>query len=437
MKIVPSKHAWKTPAQETEAILPLLPESDEDINSKDSMQCSTLKLRTDPTSRDSPVYSFTVLRVDGTQSVRRHIKWLHDLNKVHAGLNATTAAEQHRINLDLCQGEVKTAYEIAAAANRAHRYKVLKKTAREQEPARDEAGGETEEEYKARLTAAEATVQMPAYNDQDVNSGYLAVMTDICPYKALETQKRFMRRKMRKPADMRTRTYINLLVRINRDELPLLPPMRANQALTADEITEIVVFGLPKSWLREMYKMDFDPYQETLQRITHFCDRLEQAEATQTDSIKVQSNSNKKKKTSHAKGSSNEKGKWCEYHETDTHNTSECSTLKKLKASKNAGGKQPPNKNKTWKRKSDDAKTFSKKELSAIAKKAGKAAVKSAKKEANAVVKRKVKYNPADEDSDDNSVNSLNAFDKSMKDIDEQLKEFNFDDLKEDGEISC
>ena len=115
-----------------------------------------------------------------------------------------------------------------------------------------------------------------------------------------------------------------------------------------DEVVDIIVYGLPKSWLKEMDKQDFDPFRATLVDLLAFCERLEAAEDheglgdTKPASIVK---SNKKSKTSKNTPRS---GKWCDYHETDTHNTSECKTLKRLKAQRKNGDK--PFGNKTWKR---------------------------------------------------------------------------------------
>jgi SpoVK/Ycf46/Vps4 family AAA+-type ATPase len=86
----------------------------------------------------------------------------------------------------------------------------------------------------------------------------------------------------------------------------------------------------------------------------------------------------------------------------------------------NSSDKKPFNKNKTWTKKSDDAKKFSKKELNALVKKASEKAVKKATKELNAVAKRKR------DDDDDDSTSSLHMLENEMKDVDDQLKNFNF-----------
>jgi hypothetical protein len=254
----------------------------------------------------------------------------------------------------------------------------------------------------------------------------------VCPYKALEKQKRFMRRKMRKPADMKTRMYVNYLQRINYDELPMLPPFAgASQSLAVDELMDIVLFGIPKSWITEMDKQDFDPFTKSINRVVDFCERMESAENFTPVAMKKPSGSPAKKTKFHkAQGkSSNGNGdKWCEYHESNTHNTSECTVLNKLKASKKSSSDKPAAK-KDWKGKSNDAKKFTKKELNAIVKKK----VTQAKKELNAVAKRK-----SDDDNDDNdSVSSLHMLENRMKDIDDQLKGFDFDEAKLGKSADC
>jgi hypothetical protein len=139
-------------------------------------------------------------------------------------------------------------------------------------------------------------------------------------------------------------------------------------------------------------------------------------------------NSYKKTKFSNNKGKPTKgSGKWCEYHETDTHYTSECSVLKKMteRGRNNSSDKKPFNKNKTWTKKSNDAKKFSKKELNVLVKKASKKAVKKATKELNAVAKHKRDNNY------DDSMSSLHMLENKMKDVDDQLKNFNFEAVEE------
>jgi hypothetical protein len=249
----------------------------------------------------------------------------------------------------------------------------------------------------------------------------------VCPYKALEKQKRFMRHKMRKPADMKIRIFVNHLHRINFDEIPQLPPFVTGQELSNNELLDIILFGIPKSWVKEMDKQDFDPHEreDDIQVVIQFCEHMESAEDSNhtQKSGSTSKNSNKKTRFSNNKGKpSKGNGKWCEYHETNTHNMSECLVLKKMKESgrNNSSDKKPFNKNKTWTKKSNNAKKFSKKELNALVKKASKKAVKKVTKELSTVSKCK-------RDDDNNSTSSLHMLKNEMKDVDDQLKNINFE----------
>jgi hypothetical protein len=243
-----------------------------------------------------------------------------------------------------------------------------------------------------------------------------------------------MRCKMRKPADMKTRQYVNHLFRINFDELKLLPPFGgAAQSLSNEELLEIVLFGIPKSWNKEMDRQDFDPFREaSIAKLVAFCERMESAEDFTPDHQKKAKGSapntkysSKKSKYNNTNGKSSKgDGKWCEYHESDTHDTKECTVLRKLKESgKKNFDKKPSGKN--WKGKSDDAKKFTKKELNALVKKTAK----KVSKELNTAAKRKTN------DDDDESVKSVNVLESEMKEIDEQLKKFDF--AAADNAIDC
>jgi 5-formyltetrahydrofolate cyclo-ligase len=288
-----------------------------------------------------------------------------------------------------------------------------------------QGAAETDAAFEARRATAYAAVPGNPPAVTFIPVALRATVKLVSPYKALEKQKRFMRRKMRKPADMKTRMYVNYLYRINFDELPHLPPFAGVvQSLSQDELMDIILFGIPKSWITEMDKQDFDPFSKTIAQVVDFCERMESAENFTPVAMRKQSTGSPAKKTKYHKSqgkTSNGSGdKWCEYHESNTHNTSECTVLNKLKASKNnnSSDKKPAAK-KDWKSKSNDAKKFTKKELNAIVKKK----VKQAKKEINAVTKRK----SDDDDDDSDSVSSLHMLENRMHDIDEKLKHFDFD----------
>ena len=58
---------------------------------------------------------------------------------------------------------------------------------------------------------------------------------------------------------MKVRTYLQHMLRMNQEELPNLPPHNTCQSLLTDELLDIILFGTPKSWQKEMERQGFDP----------------------------------------------------------------------------------------------------------------------------------------------------------------------------------
>jgi len=265
----------------------------------------------------------------------------------------------------------------------------------------------------------------------------------LLPNKILQRVKRYLRCEARKPIDMTVREYLMHILRINTQEVPRLPPNFNNaQSLGNDEIIDILLFGMPKSWQREMDRQGVDPLVSTPHQVVAFMERIEMLEDFDSDkktTTVAQGKGKGKKKSSYAKGNSDAEGsKHCMLHgNNNTHDTSECKTLmaqaKKLKGNNGANNKgKGGNKgsNKTWKNNSKDKTDDSKKELAALIKKATKVIKKSELNAIEPVKKRKVKW-PSE---DDEELCALNA----------ELKDFNYDDMDmdrlvikdpEDGEV--
>ena len=437
MKIAKSTYSTSSMEQlKNVPILSLVPDDDVDDH-EDKTKTASFKIPTVVGDNDSPKYSFTMTILDSTKNTRQAIQWYKNVLRLFAGLSVTTAQAKTNLVKELTRDAPAAVFNSEMDGRQNMELVRLQNLAANAEAA--QGGAETNEAYAARLAAARNGVDLATtYLDNDFHQSLLAMMASIVPYRALAKQKRFMRRHMRKPAGMRTRAYVNHLLRINNEELPYLPPFGRDQGLSTDEIIDIVLYGVPKSWVNKMDEHDFDPLARTIGDLINFCERLEAAEhhdvsaTTPKDHAKSKSSSKKFKPSGQGT-----KGKWCHYHETDTHNTSECETLKKIKAQKSGGSFSGPSKNKTWKRKSDDAKSYTKKELSAIGKKAAKKAIQKAKAECNAIAaKRK-----SDDDemsvsssSSGGTCNSAHLVEK-MENIDKQLAGFEFPD--DDKEVSC
>ena len=177
-----------------------------------------------------------------------------------------------------------------------------------------------------------------------------------------------------------------------------------------------------------MDRQGFDPLAQTFNQVIAFMERIEESEDPQM--IDKKPAAKKVAKSPWKENGKKQGGKYCLLHGTGGHSTDECRHLqqqaKKLKDShspdKTGSG---PNKfgNKSWSRKSAEAKASSSKELNAFIKKAIARGV--AKELNNAERKRKA----ADSSDEEGEINMVD------------LSEFNYEDMeklriKDDGSIS-
>ena len=231
---------------------------------------------------------------------------------------------------------------------------------------------------------------------------------------------------------MGVRSYSHHLTRINKDELPKIPPQADANSLRDDEMLDILLFGTPKSWQKEMDRQGFDPWIKGFDDTVAFMERIEDTEdkpESKPSPSKKESNGKKPSKSEWKKSNGNKAGadKYCLLHGKGNHNTDECHKLqseaKRLKG--NDGGFKPAGGNKTWTRKADENSKDSKKEFNAIIKKAVKQGVR---KEINAIAKKR----KSDDSSEEGEIKCMD-FDYF------DLKDFNYeemDKMKLDDEVS-
>jgi hypothetical protein len=190
-----------------------------------------------------------------------------------------------------------------------------------------------------------AAAQLEEESAENFQVSLNALAAHIFPQRALRTQKRYMRRFMRKKPDISIRTYVARVNEINA-MLDEFPPHFANQALPEDEILDILEFGIPATWQKIMTVQGFDPQAHTIQEFVEFCERLEFTEDTYTATRDT--NTGTRSKTGqndqstgallHAKSSArgekrkresreDEREKWCDLHHKNTHNTADCKVV--------------------------------------------------------------------------------------------------------------
>jgi hypothetical protein len=417
MKVVLPK---ETKNGDKKKFLPPLPLVDDESPELDAHRSSKFKLRTEPTQDTSPTYDFHMVKLDGTESLRVALRFTRDILKVFAGLNITTDAAKHRLYEEMLTSEALNQYKSGVTKSQDLAFETQRNQAYDNQIS---AGRDA-----AVAQAAFDAVGVPAIDWNMITDGMKQVVTYMSPHKVLTYQKRWLRRFCRKPAGMPIRTFANHVTRINNDELPMLPPFHGTaQRLSNDEIVDIVLNGIPRSWLKEMDKLGFDPIEYELTQVIEFCERMESAEDFEParDGGKTSSKDNKvPRKDSSSKKSKTEGGKYCLLHGNNgSHDTNDCMVLKnQAKALRNNDGdRKPAHENKTWKRDADKSTNSSKKELAAFVR-------KQARKELYAFAKKR----KASDDDDDKSVNAMEEGELDFS----KLNFGNMDELKSDSSNS-
>jgi hypothetical protein len=99
----------------------------------------------------------------------------------------------------------------------------------------------------------------------------------VFPQRALQMEKRFMRRFMRKPRKLKMREFMARVEELNHD-LRYFPAYVAGARLLEDELLDIYEYGVPSNWQKQFLLQGFDPIEHTKQEFLEFCERLEATE---------------------------------------------------------------------------------------------------------------------------------------------------------------
>jgi len=393
------------------ALLPLVPEDEHPLTKDNSVN---LELRTVPTDNTSAKIKVSCRLLRGDEDLRSMIKWLDDVEtKIFPGLNLQDGAPQAAMVSNLMEGSPKESFrekiqELATAA------RLAAAEAADPNPAQAAHINVLAEPLADHTTAAL------------VSEALRFMLQGIMPLKTLERVKRYMRRDCRKPANMKIRYFYQLLNKMNNAEIPRVPPFNPNQGFQPDELMEIILYAVPKSWIREMDRQGIDPLDgtQTIHTVVSFFERIEATEEhDQNAKVSSKKNGNGKKVAHKSNGNGYTGDKYCMLHGTGGHTSEECHKLKaeskRLKSStdySSKGNGKAAYGNKGYKPKYDKGS----KELNAFVKKSIKEGVR---KELNSIQDKKRKASDDDE--------------AELAAIDVVLKDFNYqdmDDLRIDSE---
>ena len=388
--------------QTKQAILPLTGTTAPPLDKNNSR---IFDLQTQPGQPNSPTYKMTARVLEGDEDLRCKIIWARDIQAVMAGLNVTDLIPRLPLVKTLmsttCHGSFISALDELA-----------------QKRFDDEMDAAVLQD-----AANNNTTQVDALNQagvtrhtDDVIPAIQVMLKGTLPFKTLQKVKRHLRRNCRKPSGMKIRTYANHLNRINVEELPNIPPRDPNNKLSTDEIIDILLFGTPKSWQREMDRQGFDPIAESYNQVVLFMERIEESEEPQNESQKKNNSSkkdnNKRKPSNNSEKKSDDSSgnkKFCLLHGEGNHTSDECYTLKNQAKKLKSDGTSP-----------DKDKKKSDKE--SMAAQIGKAVREGIRKELNAL---KLKASEEEE----GEVNAAEL----------DLSEFNYEDMENLNidDISC
>ena len=173
---------------------------------------------------------------------------------------------------------------------------------------------------------------VPAFTVDTVEVALKAVTAAIFPHCALEIQKLWMRRHMKKPASMSYRRLQAKVLQIN-GYLPAFPGGSEDDKFSEKEILGMLEYALPQKWRK---KFDLDGYVPTdhpRSRLLRECEALERNEPVEVARVPRKKKA-KKAKTSEGPDKKSD-SKYCSEHGWGNHDSASCWTLHpKLKPAK-------------------------------------------------------------------------------------------------------
>jgi len=161
------------------------------------------------------------------------------------------------------------------------------------------------------------------------------VTTSIFPHRALDFQKHWMKKYLKKPQDMWIRLTSAALSRLN-NCLPFFPGGSEASKFSDSELVEILEFSLPLEW-RQKFNFDgYIPMDGTKAQLIHHGEVIERSlDSTPVEKKDKQPQGKKAKfaKSDSSKKESSTATYVCTVHGTNrTHNTENCFTLKNKQA---------------------------------------------------------------------------------------------------------
>ena len=201
----------------------------------------------------------------------------------------------------------------------------------------------------------------------------------------------------------------------------------ASEKIGEDELKDILDFGNPRSWQKQMILQGFDPIEKSMKEFTDFCEHLERTQELEPNQPDVQVAGRKSKKAKLQHNSNNNKSSnekfYCAVHgKNSTHSMAKCKAIQSAKKTVDDCEKEISKK--------ETNKKYSKSELNNLAKAHAKRMIKSI------AAKKKKEESSDDEDlyNFDKHV-KLEHVDPEVNDIETDFSDINLTDKQLDDEF--
>ena len=261
---------------------------------------------------------------------------------------------------------------------------------------------------------------------EKVNIALEAVSASVFPHRALEVQKLWMRRHMKKPSYMAYRALQAKVMKMNRC-LAMFPDATEESKFSNAELLEILEFALPATWRAKFDLNGYVPTRHNIARLLIACEAIERNEVKEVSkdgkrSSKIGSTRSKekeKKVTTKSGNSTTIKGlKHCSEHGMNsTHDSSSCWILHpKLKPAKFV---EKTNNKKTKELNVLLKGTYKKELLNMLSNKKTTTSEAKAKKK-NVKEKASKKRKQPESDTSDESIHQMDQMDTPLPSEDEE-----------------
>jgi len=264
-------------------VLPLVPEPTVLIKKEDLAQVDLLSDPSDPSSTKVK-FAFKTLKGGHGEVAREIIQWFMNVERAFTGLNSNNGLLCYQMIQQFACGSAPSGFNsnvLTLATPARLRLVAAAQVVVNRDNGTNAARAQGLADHLADMQALtnETVLAIANVGTDIVTTALRQLATVLLPTKILQRLKRYLRREARKPVDMTVREHFMHVICINTQEIPRLPPnFNATQSLSDDKLVDILLFGTPKSWQREIDCQGIDPLASTPHDVVAFMEHIKMSE---------------------------------------------------------------------------------------------------------------------------------------------------------------